>query len=236
MSSPKSSVSDDQVRRDQMGTYDQAMDPDIEPVIPGKHTHFDTEQELRQRPELVAIDGNLYNLSQLAPHHPGGTMILSAGASDSSALFHSMHPNIRPSQSQLLLRFHIGTYQPASTNFSASYAFDSVFATELKTAVKKAMGSRRWYAPLGFWFRCAIIALLTLVAEVYWARTGSVAWGVVAGVAHGLIGLCIQHDASHGAVSKDPNVNGFLAYGADIIGNSRWCPIRREAFVLSGWC
>ena len=117
--------------------YNQGMDPDIEPVIPGKRTHFDREHELWQRPELVAIDVNLYNL---APHHPGGTMVLSAGASD-SALFHSMHPTVRPSHSQLLLSFHIGTYQPLATTFSASYTFDLVFATELEAAIKKAMGS-----------------------------------------------------------------------------------------------
>jgi fatty acid desaturase (delta-4 desaturase) len=39
---------------------------------------------------------------------------------------------------------------------------------------------------------------------------------------HMPIGLSIQHDASHGALSKNPNVNAFFAYGIDAIGSSRW--------------
>ena len=39
---------------------------------------------------------------------------------------------------------------------------------------------------------------------------------------HLQIGLSIQHDASHGAISKRPWVNALFAYGIDCIGSSRW--------------
>jgi fatty acid desaturase (delta-4 desaturase) len=45
---------------------------------------------------------------------------------------------------------------------------------------------------------------------------------VCVGCMHALVGLSVQHDASHGAMSKNPSVNAFFAYGADWIGNSRW--------------
>jgi fatty acid desaturase (delta-4 desaturase) len=45
---------------------------------------------------------------------------------------------------------------------------------------------------------------------------------VAVGACHAQIGLSIQHDASHGAVSGNSFWNNLLAYGADWIGNSRW--------------
>ena len=45
---------------------------------------------------------------------------------------------------------------------------------------------------------------------------------VVYGVAHALVGLNVQHDANHGAVTKIPIVNDILGLGADFIGGSKW--------------
>lgn len=87
--------------------------------------------------------------------------------------------------------------------------------------MREAMRGRSWYAPLGFWVRFFLIMVGTVLAEALWASTGCLRWGVAAGVLHAWIGLCIQHDASHGAVSKNPTINALLAYGADWIGNSR---------------
>jgi fatty acid desaturase len=39
---------------------------------------------------------------------------------------------------------------------------------------------------------------------------------------HAEIGLSVQHDASHGALSSKPCVNAFFSYGADWIGSCRW--------------
>jgi len=180
------------------------------------------ETQLRSRPDLVAVDRSVYNLKALAQVHPGGTVILSAGGLDSTALFRSMHPDVDPSKSKLLQEHKVAGFTPADAKFSPSYEFESEFSKDLKKAVRAAMQGRRWYAPIGFWIRCALIAIGTLLCEYMWGCTGMFGWGAAAGVFHALIGLSIQHDASHGAVSKDANTNALLAYGADIIGNSRW--------------
>lgn len=86
------------------------------------------------------------------------------------------------------------------------------------------MGNRpsRWYAPLGFWLRTIAIMVATVWFEWQWATTGWWVWGALVGWMHAFIGLAVQHDASHGALSKSPAVNAFFSYGADWIGNSRW--------------
>jgi fatty acid desaturase (delta-4 desaturase) len=84
------------------------------------------------------------------------------------------------------------------------------------------MGTTSWVAPWGFWVRTFLICGLTLVCEYQWATTGSLLMGVLVGILHAQIGLSVQHDASHGALSKSPAVNAFFSHGADWIGNSRF--------------
>lgn len=45
---------------------------------------------------------------------------------------------------------------------------------------------------------------------------------VVYGVSQALIGMNVQHDANHGAASRQPWVNDLLGLGADWIGGSKW--------------
>lgn len=45
---------------------------------------------------------------------------------------------------------------------------------------------------------------------------------VAYGVAHALIGLNVQHDANHGAASRNHIINDILGLGADFIGGSKW--------------
>jgi len=171
---------------------------------------------------LVAVDGILYDLKGLANEHPGGSIILASGAYDASALFHSMHPGRKPETSTLLKKYEVGIHRRREGD--PRYTFDSAFARDLIKSVRKAMRERgtSLYAPSLFFLRILIIAAATIFCEWKWATTGAWTWGVLCGVLHAQIGLSVQHDASHGAISRTPWINAMLAYGADWIGNSRW--------------
>lgn len=187
-----------------------------------------TSLELQARPDLVGVDGVLYDLSKFALVHPGGAQIAGAGAYDASALYHSMHPGADPARSTLLQSFRVGTHTRRfehAGGVDVEYQYDSPFAKDVLKSVRAALlanGIKSWYAPLGFWVRTALIFAATLFCEWRWIATGGSAWAVVVGMCHAQIGLSIQHDASHGAVSGNPFWNNLLAYGADWIGNSRW--------------
>eukprot|EP00667_Euglena_gracilis_P006177 EG_transcript_6226 len=179
-----------------------------------------TTEQLLERPDLVAIDGILYDLEGLAKVHPGGDLILASGASDASPLFYSMHPYVKPENSKLLQQFVRGKHDRTSKDIV--YTYDSPFAQDVKRTMREVMKGRNWYATPGFWLRTVGIIAVTAFCEWHWATTGMVLWGLLTGFMHMQIGLSIQHDASHGAISKKPWVNALFAYGIDVIGSSRW--------------
>jgi cytochrome b involved in lipid metabolism len=51
-----------------------------------------TRGQLFSRPDLVAVDGVIYDLKAFAPKHPGGSLILGTGGTDATAVFYEMHP------------------------------------------------------------------------------------------------------------------------------------------------
>jgi fatty acid desaturase len=59
-------------------------------------------------------------------------------------------------------------------------------------------------------------------------RQPSLLWGIIAGVFSAFIGLNVQHDANHGAMSRDPKVNTFWGSMADLIGQCRWLWIQQH--------
>jgi len=183
-----------------------------------------TTKMLRERDDLCAIDGVLYDLDSFAPTHPGGSVVLASGGSDCTALFHSMHPGRKPLKSKLLQLHRVGQHNPQKGEFPEvpTYEYNSHFALDLRARVRKVMGTTSWFAPQQFWIRTIVILMLTVWAEVSWIVSGRLVYGIAAGALHALIGLSVQHDASHGAISSQGWVNGFFAHGADIIGNSRW--------------
>lgn len=171
---------------------------------------------------------------------------------DCSALFRSMHPHNSDANLKALQKYRVGTLIPRTdlpkvcASSSApkrgdshlshcrapvcaracpcQFDFNTPFATELRKRVSEVMGNRpsKWYANTAFWLRTFGIMLATLAFEYMWATNGAIYWGVLVGCMHAMIGLAIQHDASHGAFSKNPTVNAFFSYGADWIGNNRW--------------
>ena len=184
--------------------------------------------ELRSRPDLVGVDGVLYDLSGFSKVHPGGEQIAGAGAYDASALYHSMHAGCSPEKSELLQKYRVGVHVRAFDHDGGTdveYRYDSPFAKDLLRTVRRALldrGIKSWYAPAAFWLRTAVIFATTLFCEWYWITSGSALWAIAVGMCHAQIGLSIQHDASHGAVHANSFWNNLLAYGADWIGNSRW--------------
>ncbi|CAM9369636.1 unnamed protein product, partial [Ectocarpus fasciculatus] len=178
-------------------------------------------EELRDRADLCAVDGRLYDLAAFAKVHPGGDVIQAAGGYDATALYYSMHLSQKPMKSELLQKYHVGTHA-RDDDKDPQYIFDSPFALDLQKTVRKAMGATSWYAPSAFWVRTFLICASTLLCEYLWITTGSAWAAVLVGLTHASIGLSVQHDASHGALSNSPTINALFSYGADWIGNSRW--------------
>ena len=188
--------------------------------IPAPGTQYTLEQ-LREYPQLAAVHEIVFDLEEFAEKHPGGDQILAAGGTDCTGLFGSMHAFTAKSNLKKLEAYQVGTLKRLESS-EVAFDFDTAFARDLKVAVKDALKGRNPYAPTEWWLRTAFIMTATLIAEYAWIRTGHWLAVVVTGVLHAAIGICVQHDASHGAVSSNAAVNAIVSYGADWIGNCRW--------------
>ena len=191
-----------------------------------------TLEDLATRPDLIAVDGSVVDVVALSKVHPGGEHICAWGGTDATGAFYSIHPhtaerNLRVMRERFVAKSSQGEPLTLVDGSKAAYpfVFDSPFAQDLKQAVKadlKARDVSSIYAGAVFWVRTALIMILTLASEVAFIFTGDFWAMLAAGTCHALIGLNIQHDASHGGMSKNPSVNAFFAYGADWVGSSRW--------------
>ena len=146
----------------------------------------------------------------------------SCGRHELYEFFYSMHRRGNGDMERyktVLSKYKVGEMAPSKDKV---YEYDTEFANELYAEVAKVLPPSKWWAPTAFWIRTAFICVMTLVSELGWILTGHWIFCVLTGLFHAQIGLAVQHDASHGAMSRNAKVNTFFAYGADWIGNSRW--------------
>ena len=178
-----------------------------------------SHEQLRSMHTLAAVQGMIIDLELLSQTHPGGDLIRSVGGTECTGLFGSMHAYTAVANLAKLKQFQVGTLREHDK--VVQFELNTPFAVELRSAIRHAMQGVSFYAPIGWWVRCALILVGTLLSEWVWAMTGSL-WAMVAtGTFHALIGICVQHDGSHGAISANPSINAFFSYGADWIGSNR---------------
>lgn len=93
---------------------------------------------------------------------------------------------------------------------------------ELCVLIEGILPRSRSFAPLSYFLKIAIIIVLAIGLELYIHTTKSYVWYLTAmeGLLMASIGLNIQHDANHGAVSRNPKVNRALGLLQNYIGGS----------------
>jgi acyl-lipid (7-3)-desaturase (Delta-4 desaturase) len=105
------------------------------------------------------------------------------------------------------------------------FKFDTAFEKELKREVFQIVNRGKEFATFGYLFRaCSYLATYFYLQYLWLYGTGSsFVLAIAYGVIQALIGMNVQHDANHGAVSgKHPWMNNVLGLGADLIGGSKW--------------
>jgi len=78
------------------------------------------------------------------------------------------------------------------------------------------------FAPISYYVKCTLLLLITFGIEFYVHWSADYKWQYTAllGWCYALIGLNIQHDANHGAISKNPLINRMLGLSQNFIGGS----------------
>lgn len=167
-------------------------------------------------PTTIRIEDSLYSAEKLAVFHPGGPLFIKAFAGrDASQAFLSYHRRQFPHKRALPA--FIG--KDASVQHSAD---DHADFLDLCARVDKVLPRHQSFAPWHYYLKVAFILGSALTIEAYMHYTISYSWYLASllGLLFALIGLNIQHDANHGAVSRQSWINRCLGASQNWIGGS----------------
>jgi fatty acid desaturase (delta-4 desaturase) len=103
------------------------------------------------------------------------------------------------------------------------YKFETPFERDIKKEVFKIVRRGREFGTPGFYLRALFYVSLFFALQHLWVTKGSsFTLAVAYGISQAFIGLSVQHDANHGAVSKRRWINELLGFGIDFIGGNKW--------------
>jgi len=178
-----------------------------------------TQQRVSQTKNIsdneVVIEGSIYDLTSFK--HPGGDSVLLFGGNDVTLQYRMIHPYHTNKNLNKMRKVGI------VTDFKPEYMFGSAFERELKKEVSKIVHPSQQFGTWGYLMRAIFYCCLLVVLQALWIRDGpTIALAIVLGISQALIGLNVQHDANHGAASRDPFINDVLGFGADFIGGCKW--------------
>ena len=186
----------------------------------------------------TTIDGSVYVLTEeFMSRHPGGRdMIILAASRDASSLVGSYHRRddvFRKSLATLtkLSGTDAEVAQTAHRAFDphsqALLRTDSPLYTELKNRINAYFGNSNnsnnsrggSIMILKSFFHIAITAFAYYISHIQ----GYFLLSPITGLMISMLGLCVQHDANHGALSTSPLLNRFFGFMDDVIGGSALC-------------
>mmetsp|Transcript_26192 Transcript_26192/g.67678 ORF Transcript_26192/g.67678 Transcript_26192/m.67678 type:complete len:447 (-) Transcript_26192:356-1696(-) len=175
-----------------------------------------TRKDVAERPELTIVGDSVYDAKAFRSEHPGGAHFVSLfGGRDATEAFMEYHRRAWPKAR--MERFHVGALAPTEKPIVADESYLQLCARVAKLI--PAVGSG--FAPAAYWVKAALILGSAMALEAYMLYAGKrLLPSIVLGWLFALIGLNIQHDANHGALSKSSAVNLALGLCQDWIGGN----------------
>lgn len=176
-------------------------------------------ETLLKNEQAVQIDGFVYDASSLAIIHPGGELFVKAFAGrNATEAFLSYHRREFPHDrySKYLLPGADSKAEPSKGPES-----DKDFL-ELCRLVEQILPRSKSFAPFHYYLKVVALLAFSVGLETYIHTTSSYKWYLTGfqGLLFALIGLNIQHDANHGAISRYSIVNRVLGVSQNWIGGS----------------
>jgi len=168
--------------------------------------------------ESIRVEDKIYSARQLADLHPGGSLFIKAfSGRDASQAFLTYHRRQFPHTSDI-----------------AKAAFEEVDDTvkytkddnrdfmELCDRVAKVLPRLKSFAPWHYYLKVTFLLSFVIGLESYIHYNALYRWelSAIMGLFYAWIGLNIQHDANHGAVSRYSGVNRVLGMSQNWIGGS----------------
>jgi acyl-lipid (7-3)-desaturase (Delta-4 desaturase) len=163
---------------------------------------------------VIRIDDILYLVEDLAKNHPGGQLFVNMFAGrNATEAYMSIHRRGFPHTKFNGLRL-------LKSDDTCKEINDDYL--ELCERVEKVVPRTASFAPWYYFVKIGVILGVSLGIEAYMHWFVAYKWylSAVLGLSYALIGLNIQHDANHGAISKNPMVNRLFGLTQNWIGGS----------------
>jgi fatty acid desaturase (delta-4 desaturase) len=173
------------------------------------------EPTVEQPDYAVQVDDKLYDARKIASIHPGGDVFVKVfGGKDATEAFLSYHRRRFPhdKMSDAL----VGLTKPSKDpNSDLEYL-------ELCAEIDKVLPRHKSYAPLKYYLKIGVLLGVAFYLEYYIHSRKRYVWYLTAilGWLFAMIGMNVQHDANHGAISRNPKVNRVLGMSQNWIGGS----------------
>jgi cytochrome b involved in lipid metabolism len=165
--------------------------------------------------DTVQVDNCIYDTLALASIHPGGELFVKAfSGRDATEAFLSYHRKEFPHAK--VAKHLVGQAVAAKPkDIDTDYL-------ELCALVEKVLPRHKAFAPFSYYVKIAVLLTVTLSLEYYIHSTASYKWYLTGflGWCFALVGLNIQHDANHGAISRYWLINRTLGLTQNWIGGS----------------
>jgi fatty acid desaturase (delta-4 desaturase) len=166
--------------------------------------------------DTIQVDDKVYSAKLLASIHPGGELFIKAFAGrDATEAFLSYHRRKFPHEK--MRDKQVGDNISTKSNQNVDNDF-----LELCDIIDKVIPRNQSFANFGYFIKIGFIITVAFGLEFYMHYTKNYKWYLtgILGLFMALIGLNIQHDANHGAISKHPIINRILGLTQNWIGGS----------------
>jgi fatty acid desaturase (delta-4 desaturase) len=168
----------------------------------------------------VILEDTVYDLQQFSKVHPGGSNMLNIfGGKDATIHYYMLH-NHNNIRTNILNKYKVRRLEDTDKNNEDNkYILNSKIFNELKNNIRIAVPNQ--YANYEWWIKACSIMIVEIYIEYHNYIYGyTFAKSILLGILMAMIGLCIQHDANHGAVSRSPIINQLWGHTQDWIGGS----------------
>jgi fatty acid desaturase (delta-4 desaturase) len=182
-------------------------------LLPKEHSALVPATELSET--RVQVDDCIYDTAAIAAIHPGGELFVKAfSGRDATEAFLSYHRRKFPHDR--VAHAFVGKRPRAKVaNADDDYL-------ELITLVDAVVPRHNSFAPWYYFVKIFFLFVAAVGLECYMHYHGFYVWYLTGalGLSFALIGLNIQHDGNHGAISRNSVVNRLLGLTQNWIGGS----------------
>ena len=164
----------------------------------------------------VILEDTVYDLKAFSKVHPGGSYMLNIfGGKNATIHYYMLHSHLKI-RNNILDKYKL---RKIDYNNNEIYLLNTDKYIELKIRVYNNI--KYPYATFEWYSKAYFIMFSLIYIEYHNIYYGfSIFKSIIHGILMALVGLCIQHDANHGAISSNKYINILWGFTQDLIGGS----------------